>query len=537
MSKMSLFMSMLSFSSHRETREARRKTALLQDLRYLYSCFTKLPCLRLVNTSGAKLICNFEEFPLDTAVPLHAFKNLTVLEICDVDFRSVYGWDRLAEQLRSLTVKRVGLISVTDLIIGIVLDDADQRRRQSCKTPTSPMHGHSSWATAGFRESIGSSQEQGGGLIHAEQTMDPLAASAVDSSVHGEISGSPERPLARSVSSSGWYGGRVTHDSNTNENPDKRSRRGSEGSTLSRLSFSTPRRSTTNLLATAFQTTSKWNFLRHLSLSDNGMTGLEEEGLRPLADILQSLDISDNLFTRIPASLGELHALRQLNVCNCMIDSLDEMSLSTLSRVAVLNLRANRLGSLIGIENVGQLERLDLRDNQLHDPTEVRRLAGSQCFHDIFVNGNPFVTSQSDYRVTIFNSFRKYSPFPHDVTVDAAGPQQHELDQLIDRTAGQSFEMASGADSGQDHTAPDKAHAVAGQRVRDVNLDGRETAGQMFPQNIHEQRMPDSHVTASVSKMHAVNEYTASPLSNASLVQPVVVGTLEAGNTGTPLSA
>nr|GFD44939.1 hypothetical protein [Tanacetum cinerariifolium] len=111
---------------------------LQEDLRYLYSAFTKIPCLRLAPDHKARLIAGYEEFPFDTAVPLFAFKNVTALEIYDVDFRQFYGWDRLAENLRSLTVKRAGVDDPADLLINIVLDDIDKRRRRSAKAPQSP---------------------------------------------------------------------------------------------------------------------------------------------------------------------------------------------------------------------------------------------------------------------------------------------------------------------------------------------------------------------------------------------------------------
>lgn len=40
------------------------------DLKYLYSCFTKIPALRLSPDHRARLIKGYEQFPFDTAVPL-----------------------------------------------------------------------------------------------------------------------------------------------------------------------------------------------------------------------------------------------------------------------------------------------------------------------------------------------------------------------------------------------------------------------------------------------------------------------------------
>jgi len=125
-----------SKSSAAKTEKARAQFVV--DLKYLYSAFTKIPCLRLSPDHKARLIGGYEEFPFDTAVPLLAFKNVTALEITDVDFRQFYGWDKLAEQLRSLTVKRANMDDPYDLFVGIVLDDMDKRRRRSSKAQFSP---------------------------------------------------------------------------------------------------------------------------------------------------------------------------------------------------------------------------------------------------------------------------------------------------------------------------------------------------------------------------------------------------------------
>ena len=126
-------------SSASAIKSEKAKAQLLTDLKYLYSSFTKVPCLRLSPDHKARLIGGYEEFPFDTAVPLLAFKNVSALEISDVDFRQFYGWDRMAEQLRSLTLKRSNVDDPNDLFINIVLDDMDRRRRRSSKVQSSPV--------------------------------------------------------------------------------------------------------------------------------------------------------------------------------------------------------------------------------------------------------------------------------------------------------------------------------------------------------------------------------------------------------------
>ena len=108
------------------------------ELKFIFSSFTKIPALSL-KAPGPKVISELKDDPpSQNALPLDAFKNLQTLETIDIDPRTLIGWDRLAESLRSLTIKRSGLEDVADIFIGTVLDDQarrdgslkDQRSRQ-----------------------------------------------------------------------------------------------------------------------------------------------------------------------------------------------------------------------------------------------------------------------------------------------------------------------------------------------------------------------------------------------------------------------
>jgi hypothetical protein len=76
---------------------------------------------------------------------------------------------------------------------------------------------------------------------------------------------------------------------------------------------------------------------------------------------------------------------------------------------------------------------LDLRDNKLTDPTELARLTGIPELKEIWVSGNPFVKTHSNYRITIFNLFRKTPGFTEDIIIDASGPGYNERRQLAER--------------------------------------------------------------------------------------------------------
>ncbi|KAB8233671.1 leucine-rich repeat domain-containing protein [Aspergillus alliaceus] len=412
------------------SKSEKAKTALEADLKYLYSAFTKIPCLRLAPDRRARLIRGYEEFPFDTAVPLHSFKNLGGLEIIDIDFRSFFGWDRLSEQLRILTVKRANIEDPADLLTGIVLDDIDKRRRRSSKNQPSPVLGWSgnTYPQPVYKSDIPGSLSAPGspmadtafGTSTSPQAVPMLRVGSEGSRGHGRAGSiSPTRPASSKHSS---------------HRHSRRIRRTGSGSSNS--SDNTGRNgSSSNLLTAGGLPPSKWQFLRHLGLPDNSLTSVTAAGLAPVANTLYSLDLSVNLFTEVPDSLATLVALRALNLSHCMIESLHSLSRNPLPAITALNLRGNRLRSLAGIERLLSLERLDLRDNDLTDPTEIARLTSLPEIREIWVSGNPFVKTHSGYRVVIFNLFRRTPGYSEDIIIDGSGPGYTERKQLVDRAA------------------------------------------------------------------------------------------------------
>ncbi|KAF5974624.1 Leucine Rich repeat domain-containing protein [Fusarium bulbicola] len=434
-------------------RTERQKAALEADMKYLYSAFTKIPCLRLAPDWRARLIRGYEEFPFDSAVPLYVFKNLQALEISSIDFRQFFGWDRLADQLRSLTLKRAGIEDPADILIDIVLDDMDKRRRRVSKSQSSPT---SVWTGSGsprrniahpeLHRAVSAPSSPGAHVDMRVGSLTPSEHAIEESSRRQSLSKDDEqddtpqtvhkssRPRSNSPP-------RPT-SSRTQSHPVRgnhhRMRRSGSGSSHSSLSDSWTghhhsRGSSGNLLAMGVLPTSKWRFLRHLSLADNSMTSIPQNSLAPLSNTLYSLDISSNLFSQVPDSLATLTALRALNLSHCMIDSLQSLTRNPLPAITALNLRANRLQSLAGVEKLVPLERLDLRDNRLVDPMELARLTGIPDIHEIWVEGNPFTRTHKDYRITIFNLFRKAPGYTDDVIIDGSGPSYVERRSLVDR--------------------------------------------------------------------------------------------------------
>ncbi|KAH9822939.1 Leucine rich repeat [Teratosphaeria destructans] len=439
MSSVSSIWSNFSLSSS-AAKEEKRRAQNREDIRYLYSCFTKMPSLKLSPDHRARLVKGYEEFPFDTAVPLFAFKNLHELEICDLDFRQFNGWDRMADQLWFLTVRRAALDDPIDLLRNIVLDDLERRRKRSSKTqgPLTPSTLGAPWPSYSSSPKGRQCDLARSYTLPASPVIDQRRASLGHPYIvrAGSSDGtkSPAKAHARQRSPSPSRPSTSRHGSS---HKSRRSgvpvNRRSSGSSSSSTHDVTPRQSTSDLLAMNILPPSKWRFLRHLSLAENGLTSLTTEGLRPVAATLQSLDLSGNLFTEIPDALASLTHLRALNMSNCMINSLQSLTKYPLPAITTLNLRSNRLLSLIGIESIRTLERVDLRDNKLYDPSELRRLTNALDLVDVYVIKNPFIRTHSNYRTAIFNAFRDVPGHTHDIAIDTLGPTYNEKKLLHDR--------------------------------------------------------------------------------------------------------
>ncbi|KAL9088046.1 MAG: hypothetical protein Q9165_006387 [Trypethelium subeluteriae] len=433
MSGMSALWSNLGLSSNSTAKLEKQKLALQEDLKYLYSAFTKIPCLRVGPDNKARLIAGYEEFPFDSAVPLYAFKNLSSLEICDLDFRQFFGWDKLAEQLRSLTIKRGSVDDPADVLSNIVLDDMDRRRRRSAKSPSSTTL---PWPapSPSFKVPDSATSAYSPESPLTPDRRAPIASPrGIQLMRSGSLGSHATKPTARQrqKSHSPHRPASSRHGStNSPLGSSSKIRRESGSSGSSRAT--TPRSSSTNLVLNALPA-SKWRFLRHLSLADNGLTTLFALSLWPVANTLQSFDLSSNHFGEVPDSLASLTSLRALNLSNCMIGSLHSLTRSPLPAITTLNLRANRLSSIAGIEGLLALERLDLRDNKITDPDELARVTSLPNIREIYVSRNPFTKTHSNFRITIFNLFRKMPGYTEDVLIDATGPSYTERKQLVDR--------------------------------------------------------------------------------------------------------
>ncbi|KAJ3509715.1 hypothetical protein NMY22_g16204 [Coprinellus aureogranulatus] len=322
------------------------------DLKYIYSSFTKLPALTIHAPTKSAIEELLNDPPGQNAIPLDCFKNLQTLQCIDIDPRTLLGWDRLAESLRSLTIKRSGMEDISDIFIGAVVDDQARREGSTSRKRRRQIPSRSGYSSP------------------LPETVPEEESSDVNAAPTASTSYIPSSP------------------------PPK----------LSSL---------------------KWAFLKHLSLADNALTFVPADTLSHLTS-LTHLDLSSNLLVSVPPALSALYNLVSLNLSDNMIDSVLGIY-QNLGSVLYLNLSHNRLESLCGLERLHALERVDLRSNLLDESSEVGRLATLPNITEIWIEGNPFVEFEENYRVACFNYFAAEGKT---ITLDGTPPGFYERRSL-----------------------------------------------------------------------------------------------------------
>ncbi|KZV63772.1 hypothetical protein PENSPDRAFT_757704 [Peniophora sp. CONT] len=401
------------------------------ELKYLYSAFTKLPALSLT-APGPKGIAELaNEAPNMNALPLDVFKNVQILELTDIDPRTLLGWDRLADTLWSLSIKRSGLDDISDLFIGAVLDDAARRAGEKPQRRRRTMHGPS-------RQSS----------FHSTRIPDAIDESAEDA---------PTPTVERSPPP-------VPDDPTT----------------------PTAARSP-SLLATPPSPDEpdlppgKWAYLRRLSLSDNALTFLPTAPLRYFTS-LTYLDLSSNLLVSVPDGLAVLYNLTTLDLSDNMIDSVLGIY-KRLGSITTLYLAHNRLDSLCGLERLMALERVDVRSNILEDSAEAGRLAPLPHISDVSVSGNPFAEYEPDFRMRVFEHFWREG---HEISLDGSPAGFYER---RGRAEAPSAQMSSSRPaSAQPAPSPPVVAVGSPPPVRSPSSEGRESPAVVAAK--HKRRKP-----------------------------------------------
>ncbi|KAK9470904.1 uncharacterized protein V1510DRAFT_421802 [Dipodascopsis tothii] len=400
------------------------------DVRYIYTTFTLLSALRVAPEARAKTIEGFDDFHVGKVISLTMFKNVTSLELVDIDVQLTYGWHLLAEQLKHLSVQHSALDDASELLRDLVLDNI---ARQEGSRYTLGTHG-----TDGIPEKA---HEPAKVAAEAHEPQAPKEATSLT------VPSTPGLPVPRRTASparksanwsAGWVARSPPQRITIEHAPGAGAARLARGAAPSILTALTTATSTTTFDSTApvrgTLPSSKWMYVRTLSLSHNGISSIAPMSMVSLGASLTSLDLSHNLLVSIPSALSSLSSLTSLDVSYNLLTSLHSLTHHPLPAVATIVLRGNQLASLAGLDRIVSLERVDLRDNALVDPMELARLTGAPDMTDLWVSGNPFVKAYTGtYRTTIFNLFRSTPGFTEDVRIDGNGPGLLEQRTLAER--------------------------------------------------------------------------------------------------------
>ncbi|KAF6015362.1 hypothetical protein HII13_000299 [Brettanomyces bruxellensis] len=488
MSSVSALWSSLSSSS-------RHYDNIATDLQYLYSAFSKIPCLRLANDPKAKLIKGHEEYPFETATPIDVFHNLVVLEICEIDPKEVFGWDTLSGSIRYLVIKRAGLTDPADVLVRLVEDDAEKRAAGApggalgagsadSAVFDEPADIMSLSALKRHRKSVSSPK------IYPGPKFVGSSGSALSTSIPTVYYSSPQmhRPAASvgagsvcsvggaadgcgSTTAAGAGAGASAQAAATTEAapqrrpyfyypaPSRHRRSARSNSVLSdtyrkpalpdvaaeksanaNSSVSLPLSADGSLdfaeaeKRSMSQDPSCWRLLRHLSFTGNRISKLSGWCFENLAD-LSSLDLSFNRLTEIPTdALSKLSHLKSLNLSFNQLSSTRGMP-DNMHKLAIVNLRGNKITDLKSLEQLAELEKIDLRQNRLARVADLKPLLlidnERVRLKSIYMSGNP-VSASRGYRIELFDLFNGVD-YKNDVRIDGSRPGIFESRMLMDR--------------------------------------------------------------------------------------------------------
>ena len=348
---------------------------LERDIRYLYSSFTKIPCLVLTPKTRTNNIACYEEYPCDTSVPLKMFKNLQVLELIDYEPNEIYGWHLLSEQLRVLVIKNNKVSNLSEIFFNLVIED-EFGRHSFNSSKTSRKHNY---------------EDNLNDINHPFVSRRRRATAA-----------------AASTKSPGFF----AHEGKWPKLPT------SHNDVHCRKDYS-------NLAEP------KWSFLKQLAISDTSVTTIDKLVFKPFANLVK-LNLSNNLLESIPEGLEQLHSIKFLSFADNYIKDLSNLP-TNLPRLATLDLNNNEINSIGGLEGLSNLERIDLRNNKLKDLLSLKPLVqlfknGNGRLSIIYLEGNGL---QKNYRIELFNLFNGVK-YKTGIKIDNSRPGYFESALLYD---------------------------------------------------------------------------------------------------------
>lgn len=352
---------------------------LQRNLKYLYSSFTKIPCLSISPSSKVASISEYEQYPCDTSVPITMFKNLQVLEVIDYDPNEIFGWHVLSENLRILIIRSPKVTDAGEVLFNLVVDD--QYGRSSFNdSRTSKKEFYSNTLT----RSVGTNLSR---LANDERHKRGRASSECSSVPTSQQRFS--RPYTDEPISS--YSNRDYHNL-----PD-----------------------------------GKWAALKQLTITSSTIKVIPSYVFKPLRNIV-TLNLSNNLLEAVPEGLEQLDNLKYLDLSDNYITGLKNIP-ANMKHLRTLRLSNNKIKSLDGIQNLSVLESVDLCKNELTDMRSLKPLVlyyvkNSSHLSSIYLRNNKL---PKNYRIELFNLLCGVQS-KNKVKIDDSRPGYFESALLLD---------------------------------------------------------------------------------------------------------
>lgn len=411
---------------------------IVRDLRYLYSSFTKLPCLILTRKSNLSSINMYEEYPCDTSVPMKMFKNLQVLEMVGYEPNEIFGWHVLSDQLRILIIRDSKLSNLADCLFNLVLADEVGRmsfsgQKQPRKSAENPLpfinaqqqsileHPHIDYEHPPPLPTLSSLWM----LNKQSEHSHPYLHTPSSHQQHHQVQ--MNNPFARNTRRKRAS----TMPDKTRVGPDADMPQVDANETISPTNFLS-----NSGAADDFQTLAdeKWSLLKQLLVSETSISVIPSYVFKPLCNIVK-LNLSHNLLSEIPMGLDELQNVKYLNFSDNYIENLDNMPLS-LQHLSVLNLSNNKLETIDGLDNLFRVDKIDLRHNQIDTMQALKPLLtqfrkSSSSLSGIYLSNNKLPKT---YRSELFNLFNGIK-VKNNVKIDDSRPGYFESALLLDNDA------------------------------------------------------------------------------------------------------
>ncbi|EGV64974.1 hypothetical protein PSN45_005327 [Yamadazyma tenuis] len=384
---------------------------IVKDIKYLYSSFTKLPCLIITPKTKINSISGYEEYPCDTSVPIRMFKNLQVLEIIDYDPNEIFGWHILSDQLRILVLKGSKISDITEFLFNLVIED------ETGRSAFNPIK-------AGSRS-----------RTYDNNTHDDYHELLPGTNSVFKQPGHSTHTRHRSYTSSSTTSTYTSMTPAFNANP-------SINSTYTSLSgYHSNGNPTLTRSPTALQDVqehqlgdSKWSLLRQLSVMDTSITSIPSFAFRPLANLVK-LNLSNNLLESIPEGLDQLINVKYINFAENYITNLQNLP-RNLKHLTTLNFNNNKLKSLEGLQHLQSLQKIDLRKNNLDSTKSLKPILYlfiqiNDQFNNVYLNNNKLPKS---FRIDLFNLINGIKS-KNNFKIDDSRPGYFESALLLDNEA------------------------------------------------------------------------------------------------------